>query len=51
VGWIALLVALSEAVLSGRSSRWIETMDRAVCAAVSKVADGLEAVFRQAAAE
>ena len=46
VGWLALLLALSDVVLSPRTSRWVETLDRVVCEAVGRVADEVAAVFR-----
>lgn len=50
VGWLALLLALSYAVLSPRTSRWVDSLDRAVSAAVAGVVDEVAAVFRRIAA-
>jgi len=51
VGWLALLLALSDVVLSPRTSRWVERLDRVVCEAVGRVVDEVAAVFRGAAAK
>ncbi len=46
VGWLALLAALSDTVLSPRTSRWVERLDRVVCERVRAVADEVTAIVR-----
>lgn len=46
-GWVALLAAMSDAVRHPPSSRWIDTLDRAVSGALARVADEMGTAFRQ----
>jgi hypothetical protein len=49
-GWLALLLALSDAVLSPRTSRWVDSLDRVVCAAVAGVVNDVGEALRRVGA-
>lgn len=48
VGWLALLVALSDVVLSAPTTRWVVALDRVVCRAFEGVTNEVAAILSRA---